>query len=77
MPLTEGTGPFKLFIKRKTTDKVDCPAKKPKVVIGPTGGETPPSTKLPPPPRYGIGKGLMTAKGPVIEQHPTLLREDS
>ena len=70
MPSTRRTDPFKPFIKRKTTDKVDHPAKKPKVVTSPTVGETPLTTKLPPPPRHGTGKGLMTTKGPVIDQRP-------
>ena len=73
----KGTGPLKPFIKRKTTDKVDCPAKKPKVVTGPTVEETPSSAKLPPLPRHGAGKGLMTIKGPVSEKCRTLLHEDS
>ena len=51
-------------------DKVDRLVKKLKVVIGQIVGESPFTTKLPPLPRHGIGKGLMTAKGPVIEQHP-------
>ena len=58
-------------------DKVDRLAKKPKVVITTTAGETPPATKLPPLPRHGTEKGLMTAKGPVVEQRPPLLRKDS
>lgn len=53
-------------------DKVDRLAKKPKVVITTTAGETPPATKLPPLPRHGTEKGLMTAKGPVVEQRPPL-----
>ena len=61
MPLTEVTGPIKPFIKRKMTDKVDCSTKKPKVVP-PTIGETPPS------PCHRTGKGLMMAKGPIIEK---------
>ena len=67
MPLAGGTGPIKPFIKRKMTDKVDHPAKKPKVVISPTVRETPPSANLPPPPYHGTDKGLMTAKGPIVE----------
>ena len=70
MPPIGGTGPIKPFFKQKMTDKVDCPLKNPKVVTTPTIGETPLSTKLPPPPHHGIGKGLMTAKGPVVEQCP-------
>jgi len=43
VPPTGVTGLIKPFIKRKTTDKVDRPAKKPKVVP-PTVGETAPAT---------------------------------
>lgn len=56
VPLTKGTGLVKPFIKRKTTDKVDRPAKKPKVEIPTTVGEMPLATKLPPPPCHGTGK---------------------
>ena len=56
-------------------DKVDHLAKKPKVVITTTAGETPPATKLPPLPHHGTKKGLMTAKGPVVEKRPPLLRK--
>lgn len=70
MPPTKGTSPAKLFIKRKTTNKVDCPAKKTKVVIPTTVREMPSATKLPPPPQHGIGKGLIMAKGLVIEERP-------
>ena len=71
VPPTRGMGPIKQFIKRKMTDKVDRPPKKPKVLITPIVGETSLSTKLPPPPRHRTGKGLMIAKGPVVEQGPT------
>ena len=47
-------------------DKVNRLAKKPKVVITTTVGETPPATKLPPLPRHGTEKGLMTAKVPSL-----------
>ena len=67
MPLTEVTGPIKPFIKRKMTDKVDCSTKKPKVVP-PTIGEMPPAIQLPPSPCHRTGKGLMMAKGPIIEK---------
>ena len=75
MPPIEGMGLIKLFIKRKTTDKVNRPPKKPKEVITPTVGETSPFTKLPPPPHHGIGKGLMMAKGLVVEQRPFLCKD--
>jgi len=58
-------------------DKVDRPAKRPKVVISPTVREMPPFANLPPPPCHGTGKGLMTAKGLVVKQCPPLLSEDS
>ena len=73
----KGTGPLNSFIKRKTTDKVDRPTKKPKVVTGSTIRETPPTTKLPPPSCPEKGKGLITAKGPVSKKRPTLLCKDS
>ena len=58
-------------------DKVDHPAKKPKVVISPTVEETPLFANLPPPPHHGTSKGLMMAKGLVVKQCPPLLYEDS
>ena len=73
----KGTAPLNSFIKRKTTDKIDCPTKKPKVVTGSTIGETPPTTKLPPPSYPEKGKGLITAQGPVSKKRPTLLCKDS
>ena len=57
-------------------DKVDRPAKKLKEVAATTVRETPAATKVPPPLHHGIGKGLMTTKGPVLEQRPPLLHED-
>jgi len=75
VPLIEGMGPIKPFIKRKTTNKVNRPPKKPKEVITPTIGETSPSTKLPPSPRHGTGKGLMMVKGPIVEQRPFLCED--
>ena len=73
MPPTRVTSPIKPFINRKPTDKVNRSAKKPKVVP-PTIGDSPPTTK---PPCHGTGKGLMTTKGPVTEQCPPFLCEDS
>ena len=67
----------KPFIKQKLTDKGDCPVKKLKKVVATTVREMPVATQVPPPLRYGVGKGLMSAKGPVLEQHTPLLREDS
>ena len=71
VPPTRGTGLIKQFVKWKTTNKVTRPPKKPKVLITPIVGETSLSTKLPPSPRHRTRKGLMTAKGPVVEQGPT------
>lgn len=49
-----------------------------KVVIGLTVEEMPPTSKLPHPPYYRKGKGLMMTQGPIITNcHPPLLREDS
>lgn len=64
------------FLKRKTTDKVDCPPKKPKVVTGSTIRETPPTTQLRPMPRSGKRKGLMMGDSPVSKKHLVLLYED-
>ena len=55
------------FTKRKPSDKIDRPPKKLKVVTGSTVEETPNSNKLPPPPRPGKGKGVMTSQGLVTE----------
>ena len=75
MPSKE-KGPLNLLLKRKTSDKVNRPPKKPKVVIGSTIEETPLTTRLPPPPRPGKGKGLMTGHGPVSKKRTVLLRKD-
>lgn len=37
----KGMGPLNLFTKRKSSDKIDRPPKKPEVVTGSTVGETP------------------------------------
>ena len=79
MPPTGVTGPIKPFIKRKTTDKVNRPTKKPKMVPL-TIEEMPPATQLPPSPCHKTGKGLMTAKGPVTKKCPpfsTKIRDTS
>ena len=76
MPSKE-KGPLNPVLKRKTSDKVNRPPKKPKVVTGSTVGETPLTTRLPPPSRPGKGKGLMTSHGPVSKKRTVLLREDS
>lgn len=76
VPPTEWTGPFKPFMKRKTTDKADCLENRPKVVITTTIKEMPLASKLPHP-HHGVGKGLMTAKGPIVKKHSPLLRKDS
>ena len=75
--LTEGTAQVKTFVKRKFTDKNDRPSKKPKEVVVSIVGEMPIATQVPHPLRHGVGKGLMAARGPVLEKHPLLLREDS
>ena len=56
-------------------DKGDRPAKKLKEVATTTVEEMPVATKVPPL-RHGVNKGLMTTKGPVLEQCPPLLHED-
>ena len=67
------TGQVNPSIKRKLSEKVDHPPKKPKVVTGSTVGETPATSKLPPKPGRGKGKGA----NPVTEKHLVLLCEDS
>ena len=61
--------------KRKPSDKVDCPSKKPKVMTGPNASEIP--AKLLTKPGLGVRKGLMKGPAPVIEERHVLLREDS
>ena len=61
--------------KRKSFEKVDHPPKRPKVMTGPTIGETLEANKLPPKP--GKGKGLMTGEVLVTKKPPVLLHEDS
>ena len=63
-----GTAPIKPFLKRKPTDKGDCPAKKPKEVVTATAEEKSRSVQVPPP-CHSVGKGLMTALGPTPEKH--------
>ena len=75
VPLTRETTQMKPFIKRKLMDKGDRPPKKPMEVVVTTVGEKPVATQVPLP-CYGNSKGLMTAKGPILEQPPPLLRED-
>ena len=60
----KGTGPLNPFIKRKMTDKVDCPSKKPKVVTGSTVGEMHLTIKLPPPPPSWERERLRLDDGP-------------
>lgn len=57
----KGTDLVNPLIKRKPSDKIDYPPKKPKVVAGSTVRETLDSNKLPPLPRLGKGKGLITS----------------
>ena len=56
----KGMGSINLFIKRKPSNKIDRPPKKPKVMMGSTAKETSNLNKLPPSPCSGKGKGLMT-----------------
>ena len=55
MPL-KGMGSINLFIKRKPSNKIDRPPKKPKVMMGSTAKETSNLNKLPPSPCSGKGK---------------------
>ena len=73
---TGDTAQAKPFIKRKLTDKGDHPVKKLKEVVVTTVGEMPAATQEPLPLCHGVGKGLMSAKGPVLEQHAPLFCED-
>jgi len=57
--------------KRKLSEKVDRPPKKPEVMTGPNASETP--AKLPAKPGSEVGKGPV----PVTEELLVLLREDS
>ena len=70
----KAAGQANLSTKRKPSEKVDHPPKKPKVVTVPTG-ET--LAKLAPKPSPGIGKGLMKGPVPVAEERLVLLRKDS
>ena len=56
----EGTGPSNPSVKRKSSDKIDCMSKKPKVGVR-SARVTLEEGKLPPPPIHGKGKGLMTS----------------
>ena len=47
------------------------------MVTGSIVGDTPATSKLPPKPGLGKGKGLMMSHDPIIEKHPVLLREKS
>ena len=73
----KGTGPINPSTKRKLSDKVDCPPKKPKVVTGLVIGETLDTSKLPPKLGPRKGKGLMTGHVSVTEERPILLHKDS
>ena len=46
------------------------------MVTGSIVGETFATSKLPPKPGLGKGKGLMTSHDPITEKHPFLFRED-
>ena len=71
----EGTGTSNLSTKRKLVDKTNRLPKKPKVMVGPAV-VTRTETKLPPPPVYGKGKGLMMGQVPADEKRLILLCED-
>lgn len=73
----KGKGPLNPFLKRKMTNKVDDPHKKPKVVTRSTIKVTPLTTQLPPSPRLRKGKGLMTEHSLISKKSLVLLQEDS
>lgn len=77
MSPAEETAQIRLSMEWKPTDKGNHPSKKPKEVVATTVKEKPAAIQVPPALRYGVGKDLMTAKGPVLEKHPFLLCEDS
>ena len=73
----KGTGPVNPSTKRKLSDKVDRPPKKPVVVTGLVIGETFDTSKVPPKLGPRKGKGLMTGHVFVTEERPILLYKDS
>lgn len=66
----------KSFIKRKLTDKGDRPPKKLEEVAATIVKKMPAATQVSPRLHHGAGKSLMTAKGPILEQHAPLLHKD-
>ena len=66
-----------LSIKRKPSEQVDRPPKKPKVVMGSTIGETSAISKLPLKHGSRKGKGLMKGADPITKKRLVLLHEDS
>ena len=66
-----------LSIKRKPSEQVDRPPKKPKVVTGLTVSETPATSKLPLKHGSRKGKGLMKGADPITKKRLVLLHEDS
>ena len=71
----KATGQANPSTKRKLSEKVDYPPKKPKVVTRPNAGKTP--AKLPPKLSLGIGKGLMKGHVLIVEECLVLHHEDS
>ena len=69
------TGQVNPSTKRKPSEKVDHPQKKPKVMTRSIVGKTPTTSKLPPT-GLGKGKGLMAGEGPVTKKPPVLICED-
>ena len=70
-------GQANLSTKRKPSERVDRPPKKPKVVTGSIVGETSATSKLPFNPSPGKGKGMTKGANPVTEKCPVLFREGS
>ena len=66
-----------MSIKRKSSEQVDRPPKKPKVVMGSTVGETSATSKLPLKHGSRKGKGLMKGANPITKKRLVLLHEDS
>jgi len=64
------TGHANPFTKRKPFEKVDHPPKQPKVVTRSIVGETPTTSKLPPKPGPGKGKGLIKGLNLVTKKTP-------
>lgn len=70
----KGTSSVNPSTKRKLSEKIDCPPKKPKVMKVATVSATTDPKKSP---LVRKDKGLMTGQVPVAEKHPILFHEDS